>query len=130
MLQGDPNEYSVYRQEVIEEMTKALDCQVFNEKVQVQSARALLILGSCFSYAGQPVVEQCLLKEAGYDENAGDSYLGKNFILNSYTDMVNSPSHCPFFVLNFNHNSNSPSGSTKFRMKRRRQQEIGKGKQQ
>ncbi|KAF3649092.1 hypothetical protein FXO38_17847 [Capsicum annuum] len=86
-LLGDPNEYSVYRQEVIEEMTKALDCQVFNEKVQVQSARALLILGSCFSYAGQPVVEQCLLKEAGYDENAGDSYLGKNFILNSYTDM-------------------------------------------
>lgn len=87
MLQGDPNECSVYREEVIEEIIKALNCQVFNEKVQVQSARALLILGSCFSYAGEPVVEQCLLKEAGYDENAGDSYLGKNFILNSHTNL-------------------------------------------
>ncbi|TMW98184.1 hypothetical protein EJD97_004375 [Solanum chilense] len=86
-LLGDPNECSVYREEVIEEIIKALDCQVFNEKVQVQSARALLILGSCFSYAGEPVVEQCLLKEAGYDENTGDSYLGKNFILNSYTNL-------------------------------------------
>ncbi|XP_049383779.1 putative E3 ubiquitin-protein ligase LIN isoform X1 [Solanum stenotomum] len=86
-LLGDPNECSVYREEVIEEIIKALDCQVFNEKVQVQSARALLILGSCFSYAGEPVVEQCLLKEAGYDENAGDSYLGKNFILNSFTNL-------------------------------------------
>lgn len=86
-LLGDPNECSVYREEVIEEIIKALNCQVFNEKVQVQSARALLILGSCFSYAGEPVVEQCLLKEAGYDENAGDSYLGKNFILNSHTNL-------------------------------------------
>ncbi|XP_055804246.1 putative E3 ubiquitin-protein ligase LIN isoform X2 [Solanum dulcamara] len=86
-LLGDPNECSVYREEVIEEIIKALDCQVFNEKVQVQSARALLILGSCFSYAGEPVVEQCLLKEAGYEKNAGDSYLGKNFILNSYTNL-------------------------------------------
>ncbi|CAN4081888.1 unnamed protein product [Withania somnifera] len=86
-LLGDPNECSVYREEVIEELIKALDCQVFNEKVQVQTARALLILGSCFSYAGEPVVEQRLLKEAGYDENAGNSYLGKNFILNSYTNL-------------------------------------------
>ncbi|KAK4710699.1 hypothetical protein R3W88_005212 [Solanum pinnatisectum] len=86
-LLGDPNVCSVYREEVIEEIIKALDCQVFNEKVQVQSARALLILGSCFSYDGEPVVEQCLLKEAGYDENAGDSYLGKNFILKSYTNL-------------------------------------------
>ncbi|XP_016474567.1 putative E3 ubiquitin-protein ligase LIN [Nicotiana tabacum] len=83
-LLGDLNECSVYREEVIEEIIKALDCQVFNEKVQVQSARALLILGSCFSYTGEPIVEQLLLKEAGYDENTGDSYLGKNFILNSY----------------------------------------------
>ncbi|CAN4080329.1 unnamed protein product [Withania somnifera] len=86
-LLGDPNECSVYREEVIEEIIKALDCQVFNEKVQVQTARALLILGSCFSYTGEPVVEQCLLKEAGFDENAGNSYLGKNFILNSYTNL-------------------------------------------
>ncbi|XP_060193469.1 putative E3 ubiquitin-protein ligase LIN-1 isoform X1 [Lycium barbarum] len=86
-LLGDPSECSVYREEAIEEIIKALDCQVFNEKVQVQSARALLILGSCFSYAGDPVVEQFLLKEAGYDENTGDSYLGKNLILDSYMDL-------------------------------------------
>ncbi|KAJ8549241.1 hypothetical protein K7X08_032948 [Anisodus acutangulus] len=86
-LLGDPNECSVYREEVIDEIIKGLDCQVFNEKVQVQSARALLILGSCFSYAGEPVVEQLLLKEAGYDENTGDSYLGKNLILNSYMNL-------------------------------------------
>ncbi|MCD9646652.1 hypothetical protein HAX54_036664 [Datura stramonium] len=55
--------------------------------VRSERTRALLILGSCFSYAGEPVVEQCLLKEAGYDENTGNSYLGKNLILNSYTNL-------------------------------------------
>lgn len=105
MLQGDPNECSVYREEVIDEIIKALDCQVFNEKVQVQSAKALHILGSCFSYTGVPIVEQLLLKEAGYDENTGDSYHGKNIILNSYMNLVITPFHDPFFLLNFNENS-------------------------
>lgn len=74
MLQGDPTVCSVYREEVLEEIIKALDCQVFNECVQEQSARALLILGGRFSYTGEPVVEQWVLKEAGYDDYLVDSY--------------------------------------------------------
>lgn len=67
--QGDPFEYSVYREEAIDAIVKALDCWVFDEKIQEQSARALLILGGHFSYTGEPEVERWLLRKAGLEEN-------------------------------------------------------------
>lgn len=83
-LMGDPLEYSVYREEAIDAMVKALDCQVFNGIVQERSARALLILGGQFSYNGEPIVEKWLLRKAGFDEKSEDSFYGKDIGIDGY----------------------------------------------
>ncbi|KAA8537128.1 hypothetical protein F0562_029646 [Nyssa sinensis] len=83
-LLGDPFKCSVYREEVVEAIITGLDCQMCNEKVQKQSAKALLILGGRFSYTGEAAAEKWLLKEAGFcDESSGDSFHGKDIIVNS-----------------------------------------------
>ncbi|KAE9461479.1 hypothetical protein C3L33_06592, partial [Rhododendron williamsianum] len=87
MLQGDPLKCSVYRQEAVEAITAALDCQVCSELVQEQSARALLMLGGRFSYTGEATTEKWLLKEAGFDENSDDSFQGKDIIV---AELMNS----------------------------------------
>lgn len=75
-LMGDPLECSIYREEAIDAIVKALDCRVFDEKVQEQTARALLILGGHFSYTGEPEVEKWLLRKAGFDEKNETSCYG------------------------------------------------------
>ncbi|KAL8508212.1 hypothetical protein ACS0TY_018701 [Phlomoides rotata] len=76
LIMGDPFEHSVYREEAIDAIVKALDCWVFDEKTQEQSARALLILGGYFSYTGEPEIEKCLLRKAGFQENTNNSFYG------------------------------------------------------
>lgn len=66
-LQGDPLESSAYREEAIEAIIESLDCELFNENVQQQAAKSLLILGSRYSYTGTPEAEKWILKEAGFD---------------------------------------------------------------
>ncbi|KAH7837108.1 hypothetical protein Vadar_009679 [Vaccinium darrowii] len=85
-LLGDPLKCSVYRQEAVETITAALDSQVYNELVQEQSARALLMLGGRFSYTGEATTEKWLLKEAGFDENLDDSFQGKDIVV---ADLMN-----------------------------------------
>lgn len=92
MLQGDPLKCSVYRQEAVEAITAALDCQVCSELVQEQSARALLMLGGRFSYTGEATTEKWLLKEAGFDENSDDSFQGKDIIVAELMNSVIFPS--------------------------------------
>lgn len=89
MLQGDPLKCSVYRQEAVETITAALDSQVYNELVQEQSARALLMLGGRFSYTGEATTEKWLLKEAGFDENLDDSFQGKDIVVADLMNLVN-----------------------------------------
>ncbi|GER40993.1 transducin/WD40 repeat-like superfamily protein [Striga asiatica] len=60
----ETREYSVYREEAIDAIVKALEYRVFDEKIQELSARALLILGGQFSYTGEPEIERWLLKKA------------------------------------------------------------------
>lgn len=83
-LMGDPLKCSVYRDEAVEAITAALDCHICNEKVQEQSARALLILGGRFSYTGVPTAEKQLLKEAGFDDSSGDSFNGKDIVVDKF----------------------------------------------
>ncbi|CAI9090475.1 OLC1v1025253C1 [Oldenlandia corymbosa var. corymbosa] len=92
-LLGDPNllglECSVYREEAIEAIVKALDChQVVNEKVQAQCAKALLILGGHFTYTGEPAAEEWLLKQAGFDENSLDSFNTNRVALNHHQNLI------------------------------------------
>lgn len=86
-------EYSVYREEVVDAMVKALDCQVFNGIVQEQSARALLILGGHFSYNGEPIMEKWLLRKAGFDEKSEDSFYGKDIGVDGYLQLVSPILH-------------------------------------
>lgn len=72
-LLGDHLKCSVYREEAVDAIIAALDCEVQNEKVQEQSARALLLLGGRFSNNGEASTESWLLKQAGFDENFEDS---------------------------------------------------------
>ena len=84
----DSSECSVYRYEAVEEIVKAMDCQVLNEQVQEQSARALLILAGHFSYTGEPVAETWLLKQAGFDENSLDASSCNKVAFNNFTNLV------------------------------------------
>ncbi|XP_052200755.1 putative E3 ubiquitin-protein ligase LIN-2 [Diospyros lotus] len=86
-LLGDPMNCSVYRHEVVEAITVALGCWTCNEEVQEQSARALSLLGGCFSYTGQPTTEKWLLKEAGFSDNSGDFFQGKNIVVAGLIDL-------------------------------------------
>ncbi|CAK9147459.1 unnamed protein product [Ilex paraguariensis] len=83
-LLGDPLKCSVYREEAVEAIVASLDCQICNEKVQEQSARALLMLGGRFSYTGEPEAEKWILKEAGFDESSGHSFNGKDIVTDRF----------------------------------------------
>ncbi|KAF8412731.1 hypothetical protein HHK36_000700 [Tetracentron sinense] len=84
-LLGDPLLYSMYREEVIDAITAALDCKTCNEKVQEQSGRALSLLGGHFSYMGEASTETWLLKQAGFDESSGDSFHDKEIVIDELT---------------------------------------------
>ncbi|KAM6575187.1 hypothetical protein CsatA_023514 [Cannabis sativa] len=73
---GDLSRCSFYREEAIEAILVALDCQECHEKVQEQSAKALLVLGGRFSYTGEASIESWLLEQAGFHEcsTLGSSY--------------------------------------------------------
>ncbi|PIN22714.1 hypothetical protein CDL12_04568 [Handroanthus impetiginosus] len=86
-LMGDPSTYSVYREEAIDAIVKALDCLVFDEKVQEVLARALLILGGHFSYTGEPEIERRLLKKAGLNENVENSLHGKDISIDGHINL-------------------------------------------
>ncbi|KAF6173152.1 hypothetical protein GIB67_028450 [Kingdonia uniflora] len=77
-LLGDPLEASLYREEIVDAFIQALDCETCNEKVQEQAARALLLVGGRFSYLGEALTEEWLLKKAGFDKISEDSFNGKD----------------------------------------------------
>lgn len=83
MLQGDPFRCSVYREEAIEAMIGALNCQTCDEKVQERSARTLLMLGGWFSYTGEASTEHWLLQQAGFSYWSRDSFHFKEGFLHS-----------------------------------------------
>lgn len=68
VLQEDHFKGSLYRAEAIETVVSALNCQLCNDRVQQQSARALLLLGGHFSYTGESLMEKVLLQKAGFQE--------------------------------------------------------------
>eukprot|EP01018_Ginkgo_biloba_P029292 Gb_13711 [translate_table: standard] len=67
-----PRRYSVYREEAKEALVAALHCER-NAKAQIQSAKALLLLGGRFSYSGRALLEAWLLKKAGLEDDLTDS---------------------------------------------------------
>ncbi|GKU92689.1 hypothetical protein SLEP1_g6388 [Rubroshorea leprosula] len=90
-LLGDPMRCSVYREEAVDAIVEALNCQICNEKVQEQSARALMMLGGCYSGRGEATTEKWLLQKAGFSNNLCDSFHDTemvNDILNEEKDEI------------------------------------------
>lgn len=85
-LLGDPFRCSIYREEAIEAMIGALNCQTCDEKVQERSARTLLMLGGWFSYTGEASTEHWLLQQAGFSYWSRDSFPFKQGFLHSNED--------------------------------------------
>lgn len=82
MLQEDPFKGSLYRAEAIEAFVAALNCQTCNDRVQQQSARALLLLGGHFSLSGESLMEKSLLQKAGFQEIClEDPFPGKEIVV-------------------------------------------------
>ena len=108
MLQEDPFGSSLYREEAIEAIVAALNCQTCDDRIQEQSARALLLLGGRFSCQGESFMEKWLLRQAGFRENCfEDSVHGKevvvydpiykvSFDLNIYSQDMNQYIACGF----------------------------------
>lgn len=88
-MQGDPSKSSVYREEAVETIIAALDCQTCNEKVQQQSSKTLMILGGRFSYTGEASAEKWLLQQAGLEEISEDSLHNTEIFVN---EIMNSGS--------------------------------------
>ncbi|KAG4956432.1 putative E3 ubiquitin-protein ligase LIN-1 [Glycine max] len=81
-LMDDPFKGSLYRSEAIEALVEALNCQTCNDRVQQQSARALVLLGGHFSDSGDSLMEKSLLQKAGFREIClEDSYPGKEIVV-------------------------------------------------
>ncbi|XP_027355012.1 putative E3 ubiquitin-protein ligase LIN-1 isoform X2 [Abrus precatorius] len=81
-LMEDPVKGSLYRTEAIEALVVALNCQICNDRVQKQSARALLLLGGHFSYSGESLMEKSLLQKAGFQEIClEDSFTCKDIVV-------------------------------------------------
>ncbi|TKY58966.1 putative E3 ubiquitin-protein ligase LIN-2 [Spatholobus suberectus] len=81
-IMEDPFKGTLYRAEAIEAIVAALNCQVCNDIIQEQSARALLLLAGHFSYTGESLMERTLLQQAGFQENClEDSSYGKEIVV-------------------------------------------------
>ncbi|KAJ6410589.1 hypothetical protein OIU84_007353 [Salix udensis] len=79
-LLGDLSKSSLYREEAVEAITESLDCQRCSTKVQEQSAKALLMLGGCFSYNEEATAEEWLLQQAGFHERLRGSFRSKEIV--------------------------------------------------
>lgn len=88
MLQGDPSQCSIYREEAVEAIISALVCNSHNHKVQEQSSRALLLLAGRFSHTGEASAETWLLKQAGLDYISSHSFTGKEIVTNKIAQLV------------------------------------------
>lgn len=90
MLQGDPLKCSMYREEAIETIIAAMDCQTCDEKVQEQTARALMMLGG---YVSEATPENLLLKQGGLHEKE-DSFYSKRIAFNETLVSLISITYC------------------------------------
>ncbi|KAI4296994.1 hypothetical protein L6164_036907 [Bauhinia variegata] len=84
-LMEDPSRGSLYREEAVEAIVAALNCQSCDDIIQEQSARALLVLGGRFSFTGESTMERWLLQQAGYHGNSiDDSVHGKEIVVHDF----------------------------------------------
>ncbi|KAE9594813.1 hypothetical protein Lalb_Chr18g0057761 [Lupinus albus] len=78
----DPFKGSLYREEAIDAIVATLNNQICNDRVQEQSAKALLLLGGHFSCRGESLMKKWLLQQAGFREiSLEDSFPGNESVV-------------------------------------------------
>ncbi|KAI4306367.1 hypothetical protein L6164_029649 [Bauhinia variegata] len=88
-LMEDPFGGSFYRDEAIEAIVAALNYQSCDDRIQEQSARALLMLGGRFSYTGESSMERWLLQRAGFQEIClDDSFHGEEIVVYDFNHNI------------------------------------------
>ncbi|KAI4370307.1 hypothetical protein MLD38_018670 [Melastoma candidum] len=75
------SESSFYREEAIDAIITALDCESSSQRAQEQSTRCLLILGGQFSEDGMAVIEQWLLERSGFQDSRDDTIHGRDLVI-------------------------------------------------
>ncbi|RWW80121.1 hypothetical protein BHE74_00011554 [Ensete ventricosum] len=96
MFQGDPLQYSIHREEAIDALIAALECNLHNKKIQEKCSRALLLLGGRFSCLGEATSEAWLLKRAGLHDSLSDSFRSKEIFVDDNMRPKLSHSYCEF----------------------------------
>lgn len=81
---------SLYREEALEAIIAALDCQLVGENIQEQVARSLLMLGGRFLLTGEPVTEQWLLQKLGFPEDPDMALHSENTVLGTTMPRVSA----------------------------------------
>ncbi|XP_052488925.1 putative E3 ubiquitin-protein ligase LIN-1 isoform X3 [Gossypium raimondii] len=64
----DPRKYGLYRQEAVDAITEALDSSLIDGEVGEKCCKALLMLGGRFSLSGKLLIEDWILKIAGFND--------------------------------------------------------------
>ncbi|PPD89145.1 hypothetical protein GOBAR_DD13918 [Gossypium barbadense] len=64
----DPRKYGLYRQEAVDAITEALDSSLIDGEVGEKCCKALLMLGGRFSLSGKLLIEDWILKVAGFND--------------------------------------------------------------
>lgn len=64
----DPRKYGLYRQEAVDAITEALDSSLIDGEVGEKCCKVLLMLGGRFSLSGKLLIEDWILKVAGFND--------------------------------------------------------------
>lgn len=66
----EPNRNSTYREEATKIITHSLRCCLSEDNVVPNTRRALLLLGGHFTFSGDLLAEDWMLKQAGFIDNS------------------------------------------------------------
>ncbi|KAK1356147.1 RING-type E3 ubiquitin transferase [Heracleum sosnowskyi] len=61
-----PKKYSIYREEAVDAIAVALESSLTDDKIRDKCCNALLVLGGRFSLSGKVMIEDWILKKAGF----------------------------------------------------------------
>lgn len=101
VFQEDPFKESFYRGEAVEAIVGGLNCEMCDDRIQEQSARALLTLGGRFSCTGESLMLKWLLQKAGFQESClEDSCHGKEIVVYDLVPHVSYLSKFEFLLHN------------------------------
>jgi hypothetical protein len=80
-LQVEPNRNSTYREEATKAITHSLRCCLSDDNAVPSTRRALLLLGGHFTFSGDLLAEDWMLKQAGFIEHSRDTAASSDAVI-------------------------------------------------